>query len=239
MGKSERSTVAEPRHCRRPISEWPEDDRPRERLLRMGADQLSDAELLAILLRSGKKGLTAVDLARHLLGGGRSRHELARMTSHALRNLGIGETRSAILAAAFEIGRRIAASGPDQAVVHGPEDVEKIFGPKLRDLAQEEFWVLPLNSANRLLRPARVTVGTLNASLVHPRECFRPAIERAAAAVVFVHNHPSGNAEPSAEDLAITKQLVEAGKVLGIPVHDHVIISGSAFTSLAERGEIG
>lgn len=239
MGNSVSPAVAEPRHIRRPISEWPEDDRPRERLLNIGADQLSDAELLAILLRTGRKGMTAVDLARHLLSGERTLHELARMTSHALHNLGIGESRSAILSAAFEIGRRVAATGRDQEAIHGPEDVEKIFGPKLRDLTQEEFWVLPLSSANRLLRPARVTVGTLNASLVHPRECFRPAIERAAAAVVFVHNHPSGNAEPSAEDLAITRQLVEAGKVLGIPVHDHVIISGPSYTSLAERGEIG
>jgi DNA repair protein RadC len=238
MKRTDRPAVAEPASYHRSIKLWPKEDRPRERLLRSGPRVLSDAELLALLLRTGRRGLTAVALGRQMLSEGRTLRELAAMTPDALRSLGIGESRSAVLAAAFELVRRIESETEDQPIIHGPEDVARVFGPVLRDRPQEEFWVLPLSSANRLQRPAQVTVGTLNASLVHPRECFRPAIERSAAAVIFVHNHPSGNPEPSAEDVAVTRQLTEAGRLLGIPVHDHVVIAGTAYTSLAERGEI-
>ena len=238
MRHTDRPAVADPARDRHSIKSWPKEDRPRERLLRFGPRALSDVELLAILLRSGRRGMTAVDMARGILSGGRTLRELAAMTADAIRGLGVGESRSALLAASFELSRRIDAETEDQPVIRGPEDVARVFGPMLRDRSQEEFWVLPLSSANRLQRPAQVTVGTLNASLVHPRECFRPAIERAAAAVIFVHNHPSGNPEPSEEDLAITRQLAEAGRVLGIPVHDHVVIGGWEYTSLAERGAV-
>jgi len=229
--------VGEPRRLR--IKDWPEGDRPREKLLRLGARNLSDAELLAILLRTGRKGITALDLARSLFSGGRTLKELSGLSADALRQQHLGESRAVALAAAFELARRVSADDTERPLIRAPEDVVRAIGPLLQALTQEEFWVLPLSSSNRLLRPARITVGTLNASLVHPRECFRPAIERSAAAVIFVHNHPSGNPEPSQEDIAITRQLTEAGRVLGIPVHDHVILAGSRFTSFAERGLLG
>jgi DNA repair protein RadC len=120
-------------------------------------------------------------------------------------------------------------------MIHSPEDIVQHFMAKLRDLIQEELWVFPLNAVNQLLEPKQISKGILNSSLAHPRECFREAITQSAAAVVFVHNHPSGNPEPSQEDLVITKQLVDAGKIIGIAVHDHIIIAGDKFTSLAGR----
>lgn len=119
--------------------------------------------------------------------------------------------------------------------ITSPASVAEFFGPKLKDLVHEEFWVLCLSSSNRAVGAVRITSGTLNSSLAHPRECFRTAILLSAASVVFVHNHPSGNAEPSQEDVALTRQLVEAGKILGIPVHDHIVIAGEHHVSLAER----
>jgi len=236
MDRHASASVTEPAVYRRSIKHWPSQDRPREKMLLQGARALSDTELVAILLRSGRTGVTAVDLARRLLTAGGSLRELAAMTPDALQQLGIGRSHAAVLAASFELARRIESAGEEQPLVRGPEDVVRVFGPMLRDRPQEEFWVLPLSSSNRLQRPAQVTVGTLNASLVHPRECFRPAIERSAASVIFVHNHPSGNPEPSDEDVAVTRQLAEAGRLLGIPVHDHVVIAGTTYTSLAERG---
>ena len=141
--------------------------------------------------------------------------------------------------AAFELARQV----PDQdvggsGVIRTPEDVVRRIGHKVRDLVQEEFWALLLTSAGTVSRQSRITVGTLNCSLVHPRECFHLAVREPAASIIFVHNHPSGNPEPSAEDLAVTRQLVEAGKILGIPVVDHIIIARGSHTSLAERGLI-
>ncbi len=219
------------------IKDWPEGDRPREKLERRGPDQLSEAELLAILIRTGKKGATALDLGRSLLSGGRTLRDLAQMSVADLVQLGVGKARATSIVAACELSRRLpASSGKDKPAFRGPEDVAAMYGPKLRDFRHEEFWVLHLNSANRLISDSRVTSGTLNSSLVHPRECFKEALKQCAASVIFVHNHPSGNSEPSQEDLSITKQLVESGKILGIPVHDHVIVAGDTFSSLADRG---
>jgi DNA repair protein RadC len=202
-----------------------------------GASALSPAELLAILIRTGKRGETAVDLAKKLLSDGRSLRDIAAMSLHDIEALGIGRARATAIVAAFEIARRLPSSdGKVKPVLRRPDDVAARFGPRLRDLKHEEFWAILLNAANQLIFETRVTSGTLNASLVHPRECFHVALQHKAASVIFVHNHPSGNPEPSQEDLAITKQLIEAGKILGIPVHDHVIIAGATFTSLAERG---
>jgi DNA repair protein RadC len=154
-----------------------------------------------------------------------------------LSHLGIGLVRAASIVAAFELLRRLPASeGTSRPTLQSPEDVTRIYSPKLRDLRHEEFWALLLTTANHLMREVRITSGTLNSSLVHPRECFAEAVKERAASVIFVHNHPSGNPEPSQEDLAITKQLVESGKVLGIPVYDHIIVGGAQFTSFAQRG---
>jgi len=219
------------------IKQWPAGERPREKLARQGAASLTEAELLAILIRSGSKGVTAVDLAKKLLSEHRTLRDLARMSVLDLSRFGIGRVRASGIVAAFELMRRLP-SGDDavRPVLQAPEDVAKIFTPKLRDLRHEEFWALLLTTSNHLMRDIRITSGTLNSSLVHPRECFAEAITEKAASVIFIHNHPSGNSEPSQEDIAITRQLAEAGKILGIPVYDHIIIGGSQFSSFAQRG---
>jgi DNA repair protein RadC len=228
--------VLEPTVYHVPIKSWPADERPRERLLQRGASNLSDTELLAILIRTGKKGVTAVDLARHLLGEERTLRDISSMSIEKIRSLGIGESRAIAIVAAFELAKRLPEKrGKERLTIHSPEDIVQHIRTKVRDLVQEELWVLPLNAVNQLLEPRQISKGILNSSLAHPRECFREAITQSAAAVVFVHNHPSGNPEPSQEDLVITKQLVDAGKIIGIAVHDHIIIAGERFTSLAER----
>ena len=232
-------TVQEGAFYRTTIKDWPEDDRPREKLQHKGASLLSETELLAILIRTGKKGTTALDLAKKLMSDGRTLREVAQMSVDDLVLEGIGKARATSIVAACELSRRLPAStGKERPTFHCPEDVAGIYIPKLRDLRHEEFWVLLLTSANRLIADIRITSGTLNSSLVHPRECFQEALKQSAATVIFLHNHPSGNSEPSQEDLAITRQLVESGKILGIPVHDHIIVAGDAFTSLADRGLI-
>ena len=219
------------------IKRWPEGERPREKLLRVGPASLSEAELLAILFRTGSRGVTALDLAMRLLSSSPTLREISKMTAADLEGWGLGRVRAATLVAVFELLRRLQSEeGPPDAVFRSPSDVMARFGPRLRDLRHEEFWALLLSSSNQLIREFRVTSGTLNSSLVHPRECFAEAIKLHAASVIFLHNHPSGNPEPSQEDLAVTRQLVEAGKILGIPVHDHIIVADARFASLAERG---
>jgi len=209
-------------------------------MLDKGVEGLSDGELIALVIRSGIHGSTALDLAFSLMDtfGG-----LSRLTSRNIREIsrvrGMGPTKSSALLAAFEIGRRAAASRRALRVtINSPADVERLYGPRLRHLRHEVFIVLLLDSANHLLRDVTVSSGILNSSLVHPREVFHPAILEPAAGIILLHNHPSGNPEPSGEDLRITRQLAEAGKILGIPVHDHVIIADREATSFAGRGLI-
>ena len=222
------------------IKDWPSEERPREKLLLHGAHSLSEAELLAILIREGTRSANVLDVAKSIISDRRSLRSIARMTASELMRLkGIGQAKAITLLAAFEIGRRIQSSESEpKAFIRTPEDVARRMVPRLRDLTREEFVVLLLDSQNALQREEHVTVGTLNSSVVHPREVFKPAIDFKAASVIVVHNHPSGNKEPSHEDIEITKQLVEAGKILGIPLHDHVIVAGEAYTSFADRGLI-
>jgi DNA repair protein RadC len=239
VGKStlSRTNVHESVTYRPTIKDWPEADRPREKLQERGANHLSETELIAILLRSGSRGKTALDLARELLSEGRTLRDIAQMSVTDLVGLKTGKARATAIVAAFELARRLPSSyGKNKPVFRTPEDVADIYVPKLRDLRHEEFWALLLSASNRLITEVRVTSGTLDSSLVHPRECFQEAIKLSAATVIFLHNHPSGNPEPSQEDVAITRQLVESGKILGIPVHDHIIVAGEAYTSLANRG---
>lgn len=229
--------VFEPSHYHTTIKQWPVGERPREKMINRGSSSLTEAELLAILIRTGSKGVTAVDLAKKLLSDQRTLRDLARMSVVDLGQLGIGQVRASAIVAAFELCRRIPGSGgPDRPIVRAPEDVAQVFLPKLRDLQHEEFWVLLLSTSNQLIRERRITSGTLNSSLVHPRECFAEALKEKAASVIFVHNHPSGNPEPSQEDLSITRQLTESGKILGIPVYDHIVVGGAQFVSFAQRG---
>ncbi|MFA6468631.1 MAG: DNA repair protein RadC [Bacteroidota bacterium] len=222
------------------IKEWPEDERPREKLIKHGASSLSDSELLAILINIGTENLSAVEVAKKLILQHRTLRNLSSLSVADLRqkkNKGIGTAKAVTIVAAFELARRFSTSDADASEpIRSPEDVARRCGPELRDLKQEVFKVLCLNSANKITQERIITKGLLNSSLTHPREVFREAILENAASVILLHNHPSGNREPSREDIAITKQIVEAGKIIGIPVHDHIIIAGNDFTSMMERG---
>jgi DNA repair protein RadC len=232
--------LQEPTVYRTKIKDWPADERPREKLLKHGPAALSDAELLTIIIRTGTGKFSALDLARGLLQEGKNLRGVAgKSAAELMRMKGIGQAKAVELLAAFEIGRRLEARGHEErTIVRSPEDVARVMIPRMRDLTSEEFYVLVLDAQNGLKEEVRLTAGTLNASLVHPREVFKVAIDHRAAAIVVVHNHPSGNLEPSREDIEITRQLVESGKTIGIPLHDHLIVSGSGYTSLAERGII-
>jgi DNA repair protein RadC len=211
---------------------------PRERLMAYGAGSLADVEILALVLRDGSKGHPALSLAREILSRFGPLADLAPRTVQELRSIrGIGDAKALGVVAAFELGRRASAGRPhDRPVIKSPADVARLFQPVIRDLKKEVFRVLLLDSAHHLLRDVVISVGILNSTVVHPREVFQPAITEPAAAVILVHNHPSGNADPSAEDIQVTGQMTEAGKILGIPVHDHIILTGGGFSSLAQRG---
>lgn len=222
-----------------PVSTLPDTDRPRERLWSLGASALTTAELLAILIGTGGRGQDVLGLAARLLelSEGSLRRLAQRPVAELLRWPGIGPTKAGRLMAAFELGSRTAREErPPVQRIREPEDVIRLFGTRLRDLQVEEFHLLALDSQSQVLREVLITRGLLNSSLVHPREVFRAAIAEAAAGIIVVHNHPSGDPTPSAEDRAATKQLVSAGQLLDVPVYDHVIIAGDRFVSFAATG---
>ncbi len=222
-----------------PIAALSQDDRPRERLTSLGAPALTAIELLAVLLGTGAGGRSVTEVAAALVSeaDGSLRRLASRPLAELKRTAGIGGTKAARLAAAFELGARLAREArPVPARIREPEDVVAIFASRLRDLSVEEFHLLALDSQSQVLREVLVTRGLLNSSLVHPREVFRPAIAEAAAGVIVVHNHPSGDPTPSAEDRAVTRQLVAAGELLDLPIYDHVIIAGDRFVSFASAG---
>ena len=221
------------------IRELPRSERPRERLVALGASALSTAELLALLVGTGRTGASALDVGHLLLGS--TAGSLRRMAMQPVASLtstsGIGMARAVTVHAALELGRRLSAeTREDGAPIRSPRDVARLFAPRLEDLPVEEFHVAVLDAQHRLERDITVTRGILTSSLVHPREVFREAIAERAAAVILVHNHPSGDPTPSADDRQVTEQLVAAGKLLDIPVHDHVIIGRARYTSFAEAG---
>ncbi|HKP49024.1 MAG TPA: DNA repair protein RadC [Gemmatimonadales bacterium] len=222
-----------------PVSTIPEADRPRERLWSLGAAALTTAELLAIVLGTGGVGQDVLELARQLLdvSDGSLRRLAQRPSAELLRSPGVGPTKAGRLIAAFELGARaVREERPRVQRIREPEDVLRLFGPRLRDLQVEEFHLLALDSQSQVLREVLITRGLLNGSLVHPREVFRAAIAEAAAGIIVVHNHPSGDPTPSAEDRAATKQLCSAGRLLDLPVYDHVIIAGDRYVSFATAG---
>lgn len=223
---------------RRVIREWPEEDRPRERAILHGAHALTDTELLAILINAGSGKRTAIDIARDLMGEyGDVRTLSKRPVAELLRRPGIGPARAVTIVAAFELGKRQAAIGDAAGdKVRGPEDIARRFIPRMRDLPTERFLALLLNNAGRIIREHVISQGSVNASIVHPREVFHAAVTEHASAIILLHNHPGGVRHPSAEDRAVTKQLVEAGRMMDIPVRDHVIICGTGYVSFAEQG---
>jgi DNA repair protein RadC len=221
------------------IRELPTAERPRERLRTHGAQALSSSELIAILLGSGSEGRSALGIGQDILSNCRgSLRLLAAQPVAALTSVsGVGTARAVGIHAALELGRRMAVEERQEgAPVRWPRDVYEIFAQRLEDLPVEEFHVAVLDSQHRLERDITVTRGLLNSSLVHPREVFREAIAERAAAIILVHNHPSGDPTPSPDDRVVTEQLVQAGKVLDIPVQDHVIIGRGRYISFAEAG---
>lgn len=214
-------------------------DRPRERLWRLGPGALTAPELLAILLGTGgaRQDVRSVAAALLTTADGTLRALAARPPAELLQAPGVGPAKGARLLAAFEVGNRLAREvRPAAPRIGGPEDVVRLVGPALRDLPVEEFHLLVLDTRARVRRDVLVTRGLLDASLVHPREVFRAAIAEAAAGIILVHNHPSGDPTPSAEDRAVTRQLVAAGRLLDLPVHDHVIVAGDRYVSFATAG---
>jgi DNA repair protein RadC len=220
------------------IPRWPKNERPRERLLQDGPQHLTEAELIGILLGKGTRKKTAIDLARELLDRYESLQKLfSRSPSELTTVKGIGSAKAAILSAAFELVRRIQSrKGADRPLFKRSSDVAGHYLPLMRDLRKEVFKVLLLNRANRFIREVFISEGTLDASIVHPRDVFKEALLEPAAGIILIHNHPSGNPNPSDEDLRITKQLVDAGRLLGIKVYDHIILAGEAYVSLADQG---
>lgn len=221
------------------IRELPRGERPRERLKAHGVHALSSAELLAIVVGTGSAGRSALGLAHEVLAwADGSLRRIAGQPVAALTKLaGIGAARAVAVHAALELGRRAAGEErEDGAPMRSPRDVFAVFAPRLEDLPVEEFHVAVLDSQHRLERDVTITRGILNSSLVHPREVFREAIAERAAALILVHNHPSGDPTPSADDRVVTEQLAAAGRLLDIPVHDHVIIGRGRYMSFAEAG---
>lgn len=222
------------------IREMPAAERPRERLAQYGAATLKTSELLAILLRTGDRQRSALDLGEAIIHHYGSLGALARAAIEDLQQFpGVGPAKAVELVAACELGRRLMAAAPEERpTIQGPEDVAALLGAELRDLDREHFKVLLLNTKNQVLKIETVSVGSLNASVVHPRECFKLAVAASANGVIFAHNHPSGDPTPSREDRELTTRLVEAGDVLGIAVLDHVVLGGNSFVSLRAQGVI-
>jgi DNA repair protein RadC len=227
----------------RRIKDWPEDERPREKLLKRGADTLSSAELLALVLRTGDAAskTSALDHARLLLSRFGSWRRLAGASITELcRIKGVGPAKAAELQAVFEIARRFGSEGlqPGDRFTRSDE-VFRHYHERLRDRKKESFFALLLDSKNRLIREVQVSEGSLTASIVHPREVFGPVVRESAAAVLFVHNHPSGDPTPSREDLEITTRLKEVGDLMGVRVLDHIVVGSGSYVSFADRGLLG
>ncbi len=223
------------------IKEIPANDRPREKMASKGAAALTDAELIAILLRTGTAEKSAIDIADELTADGGLYKRLAGITHLTeLTNIkGLGQAKAAAVLAALEIGRRIASAKPvDKIHFSSPQDGAAFLMPRLRYAAKEQFVVILLNSKNKVLGTELVSEGSLSSSVVHPREVFQPAILQHAASVVVAHNHPSGDPKPSAQDREITKMLAQAGNVLGVPLLDHLIIGDGTYYSFQEDGAI-
>ncbi|MBD7943742.1 MULTISPECIES: RadC family protein [Psychrobacillus] len=213
-------------------------DRPRERLIRQGAESLSNQELLAILLRTGTKQESVLHLANRVLGFFEQIQELKNATMEEMMTVkGIGQAKAVQLLAAVELGKRLSQQKTNEKfTIRSPKDAATYLMPEMASLTQEHFVTLFLNVKNQILHKQTIFIGSLNASIVHPREIFREAVKRSAASIICAHNHPSGNPSPSTEDIDVTKRLMEAGRLMGIELLDHVIIGDHQFISLKEKG---
>ncbi|GLH64785.1 MULTISPECIES: DNA repair protein RadC [Bacillaceae] len=222
------------------IRDVPKDARPRERLLSSGPESLADHELLAILLRTGTKEESVLQLAHRLLKHFEGLRLLKDATIEEITSIkGIGTTKAVQILAAIELGRRISRlSYNERYVIRSPEDGAKYVMEDMRFLSQEHFVAIYLNTKNQVIHRKTIFIGSLNASIVHPREVFKEAIKRSAASIICVHNHPSGDPTPSREDIDVTKRLAECGRIIGIELLDHLIIGDQKFVSLKEKGYV-
>lgn len=220
------------------IKKLPERERPRERLLNRGANHLSNAELLAILMgTSGQRGESVLELAARVLEKAGDISNLTQLTSDELCEIkGIGPAKAVQILAMVELSRRLSVQGTPPSSIRSPEDVRRLLLERLRHEEREHFFTVLLNTKNHCLGIEEVSVGSLNSSIVHPREVFRAAIRRSAAALIIAHNHPSGDCTPSREDMDVTRRLTEAGRLIGIDVLDHVIFGDGVILSLKEKG---
>jgi DNA repair protein RadC len=221
------------------ILSWAEEDRPREKLMLKGKATLSDAELIAILIGSGTRELSAVDLSKMILQSvSNNINELAKLSLQDLQKFkGIGEAKAISIAAALELGRRRKESEIiKKHKITCSADAYEAIRPHLMDLYHEQFWILLLNRANEVIRPIQISSGGVAGTVADPKMIFKAAIEQLASSIILVHNHPSGNLKPSQADKDLTKKLKESGKLLDIPVLDHLIFTDSGHYSFADEG---
>ncbi|MBF8984319.1 DNA repair protein RadC [Lutibacter sp. B2] len=223
------------------IKEMSKSERPREKLMDLGVRTLSNAELLAILIRTGIKQMSAIDLASNILSqSGTGLLYLENCTVQELSNFkGIGPSKACQIIAAIELGKRLSRSSNRARMnINSPRDISNVFMEEMRYYQKEHFKIALLNTKNEIIGNEVISIGTLNSSLVHPREVFKFAIKKSASSIILLHNHPSGNPNPSTEDIKITKRLIEAGKIIGIEILDHIIIGDGIYVSLKEKSII-
>nr|WP_203554903.1 DNA repair protein RadC [Bacillus sp. B15-48] len=222
------------------IKDYPQQERPRERFIQNGPQSLANHELIALILGTGTKKESVLQLANRLLTEFDGLRLLKDATLEELTAInGIGQAKAIHLLAAVEIGRRLAShTNHDRYVIRSPEDGANFLMNDMKFLSQEHFVCLYLNTKNHVIHHQTVFIGSLNASIVHPREVYREAVRRSAASIICAHNHPSGDASPSREDIEVTKRLVECGKMLGIELLDHLIIGDNKYVSLKEKGYV-
>ncbi|USK69375.1 DNA repair protein RadC [Peribacillus asahii] len=220
------------------MREYRKEEKPRERFLQDGPESLSNQELFALLLRTGTKEESVLQMANRLMDAFEELRLLKEASIEELTAIkGIGEAKAIQLLAAVELGRRIhRVNNQERYVIRSPEDGAKYCMEEMRFLTQEHFVCLYLNTKNQVLHKRTVFIGSLNASIVHPREVFKEAFRRSAASIICLHNHPSGSPDPSKEDIEVTKRLVECGKIIGIDLLDHIIIGEHKYVSLKEKG---
>ena len=224
-----------------PIKAWAEEDRPREKLLLKGKHSLTDAELIAILIGTGNSGETAVDLARKILSGNSNDLSfLGKMNVQELQKYkGIGQAKAVTIVAAMELGRRRKESKEiKKEKLTNSREAVNIMQPLLGDLMHEEFWIIFLNRANGIIGKQQISVGGMSGTVADPRMIFKAALDQKAVSIILCHNHPSGNNQPSAADVQLTKNISEGGKVLEITVLDHIIVTQHGFYSFADEGQI-
>lgn len=223
------------------IPEWSRDDRPRERLQARGAKALSDAELVAILIRSGSTTESALDLARIILNkAGNDLHKLAGLGVNELTRIhGVGEAKAMSIVAALELGqRRRDLTVEQRPIIADSRSAFELLQPVLGDLPYEEFWLLLLDRGNRLMNRCKISQGGMHGTVADPKLIFREALDQRASAVILCHNHPSGQLRPSAEDIQLTRKLVEGGRFLDIQVQDHLIVTSAGYFSFADNGQL-